>query len=235
MSWAPAAFIIVRKLGYLEYFAVDKLYGWLRDLSDEAGLTRDRRSFLSLQIEMDRAQSMEELWSSICRALEMMRFDRGELHLCGYGGSPSGTSKNPERPSFAADEGQGVDASRCASSATTRDSRERGSLFTKDPAGSAIWTHEETNGSGCVRIWARGHHRRREDTSDNGLLRVEIPIGAGNPNAAKLILIKNLTLEPAQPYTLRRVEYLRRSVTSVIDKLYPSVENHSSSNGKQGQ
>jgi hypothetical protein len=32
-------FIIIRKLGYLEYFAIDKLYGWFRDVSDEAGLS----------------------------------------------------------------------------------------------------------------------------------------------------------------------------------------------------
>ena len=121
--------------------------------------------------------------------------------------------------SFATDEGLGTNASSYASSTATLDGREKKRHSTKDPAGNAIWTHEETNGSGCVRIWARGHHRRSEDTSDDGLLRVEIPIGAGNPNAAKLVLIKNLTLEPVQPYTLRRVEYLRRSVTSALDKL----------------
>ena len=238
------AFIVVRKMGYLEYLAVDKLYGWLRDLSDEAGLSRDRRSFLSLQIEMDHARSMEELWSGICRALEMMRFDRGELHLCGYGESPGGPSENPGQTSSShggnpgadpfPESGSGrrlkteplnahpisADASRSASSPATPDGRERRRLSTRDPAGNAIWTHEEKNGSGSARIWARGHLRRRDDASDNGLLRIEIPLGAGNLNAAKLVLIKNLTLEPAQPFTLRRVEYLRRSVTSAMKRLY---------------
>ncbi|MHB8909231.1 MAG: hypothetical protein ACYDAA_10185 [Syntrophales bacterium] len=77
------------------------------------------------------------------------------------------------------------------------------------------------NGRGTVRVWARGQHRRREDGHDNGHLRVEFPLGSGSPAAARLVLIKNLTREPAQPSTLRRVEYLRRSVTSAMQRLYP--------------
>jgi len=38
-------FITVRKIGYLEYLAVDKILGWFRDLSYEAGLDNQRRSF----------------------------------------------------------------------------------------------------------------------------------------------------------------------------------------------
>ena len=46
-----SAVIFVRKLGYFEYFALDKIYGWFRDLTDEAGFSHERRSFLSLQID----------------------------------------------------------------------------------------------------------------------------------------------------------------------------------------
>ncbi|MBA4423883.1 MAG: undecaprenyl/decaprenyl-phosphate alpha-N-acetylglucosaminyl 1-phosphate transferase [Syntrophus sp. (in: bacteria)] len=190
------AFIVVRKMGYLEYLATDKLFGWLQDLSEEVGLSRDRRSFLSLQIEMDHARSMEELWSDICRALEMMRFDRGELHLYGYGESPGGPAVNPGQISF---------------------------FFGGSPNVDPL----PESGYGCrsIRIWTREHLDIRDNTGDDGLLRIEIPIGVGNPTAAKFVLFKNLTLEPAQPYTLRRVEYLRRSVTGAVKRLNPSLEN----------
>lgn len=183
------AFIIVRKMGYLEYLATDKIFGWLQDLSEEIGFSRDRRSFLSLQIEIDHAGSMEELWSGICRALEMMRFDRGELHLYGYGKSP-GKQSNPEQISSSLSESPGT------------------ALFP-----------ESMRERRSIRIWAREHLPGKEDAGDNGLLRVEIPIGGSNPTAAKLVLIKNMTLEPAQPYTLRRIEYLRRSVTGAMKRL----------------
>jgi UDP-GlcNAc:undecaprenyl-phosphate GlcNAc-1-phosphate transferase len=206
------AFIIVRKMGYLEYLAFDKLFGWLRDISDEAGLSRNRRSFLSLQIEMDHAASLDELWEGICRALEMMRFDRGELHIHETGSASFVPAGN---------RGQPLSADRRRDAGSWGE-RRQGSARGFDT--NVVWRGEEKNGQGSVRIWARGHHRRREDTLDSGLLRVEFPLGAGSPGPARLILIKNLTREPVQPYTLRRVEYLRRSVTSAMDRLYPSAK-----------
>lgn len=188
------ALIIVRKLGYIEYFAVDKLYGWLRDISEASGLSRDRRSFLSLQIEMDRSRSMEELWENICMALDRMQFDRGEMHFFN-----STSTSAAER----------------ASAYDGRDRRK--GMQNHDSNGT--WVIQEKNGSGYVRVWVRGHHRRREDIQSNGMLRVEIPLGAGNPAASKLVLIKDLTQEPVHPNTLRRIEYLRRSVTGAMRRL----------------
>jgi UDP-GlcNAc:undecaprenyl-phosphate GlcNAc-1-phosphate transferase len=203
------AFIIVRKLGYLEYLAADKIYGWLQDVSEATGLTRDRRSFLSLQIEMDHARSLDELWVDICRALEMMHFDRGELHL------------NDAREHRAIDLplSNSVNGAR---SPSPYEGQERRQDAVIDHRGNAIWTHKAINGHSTVRVWARGHHRRREDTQDNGMLRMEIPIDGGNSAKARLVLIKNLSQEPVQPFTLRRVEYLRRSVAAAINKLFPS-------------
>jgi hypothetical protein len=54
------------------------------------------------------------------------------------------------------------------------------------------------------------------------MLRIEIPLGEGNFAMARLVLIKNLSQKPIQPSTLRRVEYLRRSVTATMKKLFPS-------------
>ena len=212
---AATAFIVVRKMGYLEYLAVDKLYGWFRDLSDEAGLSRDRRSFLNLQIEIDQARDMEELWGGICRGLEMIRFDRGELHIREMGAA-AGAAPAP------ADDPPGEAPALAPPGATVPEGKDRRRRPRRDAGPDLPWTHEERNGPESVRVWARGHHRRQADARDSGLLRIEIPLGNnGNPAEARLILLKNLTREPAQTHTLRRVEYLRRSVMSAMARLYP--------------
>jgi UDP-GlcNAc:undecaprenyl-phosphate GlcNAc-1-phosphate transferase len=197
-----AAFIIVRKLGYLEYFAADKLLGWLRDLSDEAGFTRNRRSFLSLQFEIDHARSMEELWYNTCLALGMLRFDRGELHICENGEDTLSPSPAPYHD------------------------RERRTETTRRDGGHAVWTDRRGDARGSVRVWARGHYRRKEDTCGNGFLRIEIPLEGPASRTARLILMKDLAQEPVQPYTLRRVEYLRRSVVKAMKRLEKKEERH---------
>jgi len=75
------AFFFVRKLGYLEYFAGDKLYGWLRDLSDVAGFSHERRSFLGLQMDAGISKNHDDLWHVVGRALEMLEFDYARLNL----------------------------------------------------------------------------------------------------------------------------------------------------------
>jgi UDP-GlcNAc:undecaprenyl-phosphate GlcNAc-1-phosphate transferase len=75
------AVVFVRKLGYFEYFASDKLYGWFKDVTDEAGFSHDRRSFLNLQIEIGQSRDLKELWINVCRALEKLKFDMAELDV----------------------------------------------------------------------------------------------------------------------------------------------------------
>jgi len=212
------AFIIVRKLGYLEYFAVDKIYGWLRDLSDEAGLSKGRRSFLNLQMEMNRAKNIDDLWENICQALEIMRFDRGELHLLGKEFTDNGGSvTNPtETPATWAYDGSDRRRAECGTHVSKAEGRPLGIK-------NGFKAVHDSLHPRFIRIWARGHHRRQEDILNDGMLRIEIPIGAGNPAIARLVLIKNISLEPVQPFTLRRVEYLRRSATDSVNKLFHCV------------
>ena len=75
------AILFIRKLGYFEYIASDKVYGWFRDFADETGLSRDRRSFLSLQIDMSRSTDFEDLWEIFCQTVAMLEFDLVELEL----------------------------------------------------------------------------------------------------------------------------------------------------------
>jgi len=75
------AIIFVRKLGYFEYFGSDKIYGWFKDLTDDTGITYERRSFLNLQMEISQSENIQLLWLNMIKALERLKFDRAELHL----------------------------------------------------------------------------------------------------------------------------------------------------------
>jgi len=74
-------FLAVRKINYVEYFAVDKLLGWFRDIIDTAGMTRDRRSFLGRQIAISRSETLDELWEEICEAARMIGLDGVALRM----------------------------------------------------------------------------------------------------------------------------------------------------------
>jgi len=199
--------IIVRKMGYLEYFAVDKVYGWFRDMSDVAGLTQGRRTFLSLQIEISNSRNLESLWGNVCRALEIMHFDRGELHLL----EKEKTDKGG-KVAYAGAERRRAGDGACANAADGGPGRAQG---LEDGFKSVLYCPSP----GLV--WVRGHHRRREDVLSDGMMRIEFPLVAGNPAKARLVLIKDLSLEPIQPFTLRRVESLRLSVAIAMNKLFP--------------
>lgn len=81
LAVGAALVLLVRKAGYFSYFAVDKILGWLRDVSDDAGIARERRSFLHYQIEISQAANLDELWSRMADALEHLRFDMAEMQL----------------------------------------------------------------------------------------------------------------------------------------------------------
>ncbi|MHB8108683.1 MAG: glycosyltransferase family 4 protein [Syntrophorhabdaceae bacterium] len=80
-----AAILFVRKLGYFEYFALEKIFGWLHDIRDVSGLTRSRRAFLGVEINIRESQTLDEMWEYVCVALEMKRFHKGWLHLYDQG------------------------------------------------------------------------------------------------------------------------------------------------------
>ncbi len=75
------AIVFVRKLGYFEYLGADKFFGWLRDLTDDSGLSQHRRSFLNHQIEVSRSSNIEELWQRLVAAGKYLRLDHMELKL----------------------------------------------------------------------------------------------------------------------------------------------------------
>lgn len=74
-------FLAVKKLGYLEYVAADKIWGWLRDITDEAGFSNERRSFLNVQMQILQSETVEELWDNVTVGIEKLDFDMAELHF----------------------------------------------------------------------------------------------------------------------------------------------------------
>lgn len=101
-----ALVFLVRKAGYCSYFAVDKILGWLRDVSDDAGFARERRTFLHHQIEISQSADLAELWSRMTEALDHLRFDLAEMVLSGDG---AGSCRlDPEPPGAAPVDGPPV-------------------------------------------------------------------------------------------------------------------------------
>jgi UDP-GlcNAc:undecaprenyl-phosphate GlcNAc-1-phosphate transferase len=78
---AAIALVFIRKIGYFDYVTNDKLLGWFKDISDEAGFSRDRRSFLELQLEIGRSKDTTQLWNNMCAAFDKLEFDMAELLL----------------------------------------------------------------------------------------------------------------------------------------------------------
>jgi UDP-GlcNAc:undecaprenyl-phosphate GlcNAc-1-phosphate transferase len=73
----------IRKLGYLEGLAVDKMVGYVQDVTDVVGLSKDRRTFLDRQMAIGAAADIEQLWDRIVDALELLKIDRAEIRFDG--------------------------------------------------------------------------------------------------------------------------------------------------------
>jgi UDP-GlcNAc:undecaprenyl-phosphate GlcNAc-1-phosphate transferase len=159
---------LVRKLGYLEYLALDKIYGWFQDVTDVAGFSQKRRSFLSLQIAASKSQNMDDLWGYIIEALEMLNFNQAQLYL------------------------------------------------TMEPVRE--WKMEGNNY--LAKSKTADSENKVVDDADS-ILKFEIPLREYGANIflGKLVLIKDLKLGYLQPYTIRRVEHLRRTLIPAIKRL----------------
>jgi UDP-GlcNAc:undecaprenyl-phosphate/decaprenyl-phosphate GlcNAc-1-phosphate transferase len=205
------ALILVRKTGYLGYLALDKFYGWFRDVTDAAGISRERRTFLAVQIEAGRTRTLEELWTHVGEALEMLKFDRAELHL-GHrrtapllfgqenrNSAPFSCGKKGAVPGFPGPERRrttSCDSPQQTPQTTFKSVREQG---------------EET-----VQIWARGYYKRTTDGSWDRMLKIDLPLDS---NGARLLLMKDLRRDPLSYYTFRRLEHLRRTILFNLSRL----------------
>ena len=80
----------IRKLGYLNFITGGTVKHWLGDVSDEFGISHERRSFLNLQVGINSSQDFEALWENLCAAVEWLEFDMAEMRIAkGLPGSPA--------------------------------------------------------------------------------------------------------------------------------------------------
>lgn len=69
------AIMLTRKLGYFDYLNSNRVLSWIRDISDETGISRERRSFLNIQINISKSNTLSELWEHTIQAMKMLEFD----------------------------------------------------------------------------------------------------------------------------------------------------------------
>ena len=64
---------------------MDKIIGYFRDITDDIGLKRDRRTFLGRQKAIREAVTPDEMWDSIIDALQLIDVDYAKIQLDGNG------------------------------------------------------------------------------------------------------------------------------------------------------
>jgi UDP-GlcNAc:undecaprenyl-phosphate GlcNAc-1-phosphate transferase len=178
-----ALILFVRKAGYFSFFALDKIVGWIRDISDEAGVSHGRRTFLNLQIEISQSANLEQMWENVCEALDQLGFDLGEMTMAEKGlPFVAGAAPGPH----------GVEACR--------------------PGACFEWTRQDLD------------RDKRGYLSQRSLLKIELPLmDKQGAHLGTLWLVKNLSNATVSDFTLRRVEQLRRSVVSTLEKIWGLV------------
>ena len=156
------ALISVKKLGYLEYLILDKILGWIRDVTDATRHSSYSGSYLTLLGELKNTNNLKLFWEKACKAFEMIQVEAAELRIA-------------------------------------KPVKLKSKSFSKRAE---------------VLLWKKSNAPR------NKMMRLEIPLGAGNPVNAKLIVFKNLTENNIRPYTLRRIRQLRLSMETALKRIY---------------
>lgn len=186
------AVIFIRKLGYFEYVATDKIYGWFKDLTDEAGLSNERRTFLSIQIDIGRSGNMAEMWNHASQALRLLDFDFASLYL-------NNSANNKQGALF---EGRidGDSAERRKISV----SMSSVSMRKSQPDWVCSLEPAKDTAEMCSRCQSR--------------LEMQL-LGKDDANYGTLLLLKDLRRSSMENFTLKRVESLRRSIIDALEKL----------------
>ena len=158
---------MARYLGIPESISMGKLLSWAQDISDEAGISHDRRRFLNHQLQIAKAGNLDELWSAVCQSLADLEFDTAEF----------------------------------------------------------ISTLQKNHPSKQEYSWNRSVDGMGVETDKNYLLKIELPLHRENGNNpykyGTLLLIKDMYNTQTSQYTLKRVEHLRRTMVSSLEKIHP--------------
>jgi UDP-GlcNAc:undecaprenyl-phosphate GlcNAc-1-phosphate transferase len=200
-----AAILGIRRLGYMNYVKGNRLLSWVRELSDDAGLSHERRSFLYEQIQISEAADLDELWRRTTHALELLEFDMAALYLnerhvadreVGGRRSEDGGRRSEVRGRRSevgkGDERLGEDDRGVVSAL-------RSTVCNRPEAADFVWSRKPL-----------GDRQRFH-------LRIEMALGGEErQDMGVLVLLKNGESGNLAHYTLKRVEHLRRNVISTM-------------------
>jgi len=70
-----------RYCGVLDFFNTTRFGRWLKDLSYETGLNRERRIFLDRQMAIARSDNLNSFWEEVGKTLQHLEFDLAELAM----------------------------------------------------------------------------------------------------------------------------------------------------------
>jgi len=73
--------LLIRKLGYIEYFSKKRLINWFADISDETGIRRDRRCFLNQQVSISKSKNIYQFWGRLIQVGKTLNLDWISLQL----------------------------------------------------------------------------------------------------------------------------------------------------------
>ena len=71
----------MNKLGYFKSYTKASLVLWLNDISYEAGLSRQRRSFFDIQVQINESNTLPELWHSVEKAVITLKMINCAVYL----------------------------------------------------------------------------------------------------------------------------------------------------------
>ena len=194
------AIIFFRKLGYSDLVSSAIISGWVENLSDDVGLTRERRSFLSLQSDIVRSSNIQDLWQNITRALEVLEFDKGSLYM-------NISLKNKEL--------RGQMRSVSVSNHTDR-------RLTSPIESSVIMRKSRPELD-----WVRPPFDMENYVCSRSIFRLEAPLlGKDDTHLGTLVLVKDTKNKPIDNLTIRRVEDLRRAIIRALEEMDKHLESH---------
>jgi len=81
LLFAAGVIIGIQKLGYLDFLRSDSFKFWLKDISDETGISLERRSFLNFQMAIQNSADLENMWENLSKAIQWLKFDLVELRF----------------------------------------------------------------------------------------------------------------------------------------------------------
>ena len=183
----------IRKLGYLNYLSGERIIRWAGDISDEMGLSRERRYFLGLQADTSNSNNIDELWQHIIRGVLMLGFDMAALCLNDH--NADAASGNPPKVPGKQNE---------------LDSRGTHSIMSSICMRKNLPELE----------WANPSFVRENGTGSYYLMKLELPLLInGDKNFGTLLLCKDLRVNTLNQHVLKRVEHLTRSIISALEKM----------------